>query len=126
MIELLRKVKSLGLDLFHDVVTVPGGCDGELNLGWQLVWAVAILVYDKKPSVGLDGPPQALHCCLRVVQVVIRIEDNCSVEPFCGQLRSALRAEHWMHVPPAWTTMRSRTLSRNSGLILTAKIVPRI
>jgi len=100
VIELLRKVKPLGLDLFHDVVTVQADVTANYIWAGGRVWAIAIVVYDKKPPAGLEGPPHALHCCLRVVEVMIRVEENCPIEPVCGQLRIALRAEYWMHVPP--------------------------
>ncbi len=101
VIELLRKVKSLALDLFHDVVTVQA--DVMANFIWVggRVWTVAIVVYDKKPPAGLESPPHALHCCVRIVEVMIRVEENCPVESVCGQLRIALRAKHWMHVLPS-------------------------
>ena len=49
MIPLLRKVKSLGLDLFHDVVTVQADVTANFIWAGGRIRAVIIVVYDKKP-----------------------------------------------------------------------------
>ena len=84
VVERLRKVKPFGLDLFNDVVTVETDMTAKLLGAGSRVWAGAIVVYDKKPSAGLERPMYAPHCCHRVVEVMIRVQENCRVEPVCG------------------------------------------
>ena len=51
MVELLRKVKTFGLDLFHDVIAVQ--TDVTPNLLWAGGWVttVAIVIYDTRTAV---------------------------------------------------------------------------
>jgi hypothetical protein len=69
VIELLREMKSFGLDLSHNIVPIQADVTTNDIRARGRVWAVAVMVYDKKPPVGFQSAPHTLHGCLRVVEV---------------------------------------------------------
>ena len=51
VIPLLRKSESLGLDLFHDIVTVQANVTLNFLQGRLRVWSTPIVVNDEKPPL---------------------------------------------------------------------------